>query len=114
LIILITSCIGVAATLAWQSYGTASADPRQLQAMSLDLAAVRQSVDRLAAQHQKMAGDLAAVRQSVDQLAAQLQQMAGDMATMQAAQQAVLRKVATPSPPPPRQAPAPARNAVQN
>ena len=106
LIILITSCIGVAATLAWQSYRTPSADPPQLEAMSLDLAAVRQSMDRLAAQHQQMSGDLAAVRQSVDRLAAQRQQMADDIANLQAAQQAILRKVSTappPPPPPPRQ-----------
>ena len=106
LIILITSCIGVAATLAWQSYRTPSADPPQLQAMSLDLAAVRQSMDRLAAQHQQMSGDLAAVRQSVDRLAAQHQQMVDDIANLQAAQQAILRKVSTgppPPPPPPRQ-----------
>jgi hypothetical protein len=103
LIILITSCTGVAATLAWQSYRTPSADPPQLQAMSLDLVAVRQSMDRLAAQHQQMAGDLAAVRQSVDRLAAQHQQMADDIANLQAAQQAILRKVSTAPPPPPRQ-----------
>jgi hypothetical protein len=57
--------------------------------------------------------DLAAVRQSVDELAAQVasghQQMAADIATLQAAQQVILRKI---SAPPPRQA-APARNAVQ-
>ena len=85
LIILITSCLGVAATLAWQSYRTPSADPPQLQAMSLDLTAVRQSMDRLAAQHQ---------------------QMADDIANLQAAQQVILRKVSTappPPPPPPRQ-----------
>ena len=103
LIILITSCIGVAATLAWQSSATPSADLRQLQAMSLDLAAARQSVDRLAAQHQQMAGDLAAVRQSVDRLAAQRQQMAGEIANLQAAQQALLRKVSTVPGPSPRQ-----------
>ena len=102
LIILITSCIGVAAILVWQSYRTPS-DPPQLQAMSLDLAAVRQSMDRLAAQHQQMSGDLAAVRQSVDRLAAQHQQMADDIANLQAAQQVILRKVSTAPPPPPRQ-----------
>jgi hypothetical protein len=42
--------------------------------------------------------DLAAVRQSVDQLAAQNQQMAGAVATLQAAQQSILRKVSTPPP----------------
>ncbi|HEY2229234.1 MAG TPA: hypothetical protein VGI22_16175 [Xanthobacteraceae bacterium] len=69
---------------------TPSPDLQQLKAMSLDLAAMRQSVDQLAAQHQ---------------------QVTSDIATMQAAQQAILRKV---SPPAPRQAAAPAHNAVQN
>jgi hypothetical protein len=78
---LIAFSIGVAATLAWQSYGTRSPDLRQ-QAMSLDLAAVRQSVDQLAAKHQ---------------------QMADDIAKLQAAQQAILRKVSTLPPPSPRQ-----------
>jgi prefoldin subunit 5 len=71
--------------------------------MSLDLAAVRQSVDRLAAERQQIAGDLAAVRQSVDRLAAQHQQMAGDISNLQAAQQALLRKVSTVPAPSPRQ-----------
>lgn len=69
---LIPFCIGVAATLAWQSYATPSTDQ-----------------------------ELAAVRQSVDQLAAKVEQMAGDIA----AQQAILRKVsAAPPPPAPRRA----------
>jgi hypothetical protein len=69
---------------------TPSPDLQQLKAISLDLAAVRQSVDQLAALHQ---------------------QVAGDIATLQMAQQAILRKV---SATPPRQAVAPARNAAQN
>jgi len=93
---LITLCIGVAGTLAWQSYGDAaremiasaspqlgwlapqaapvgrtapdviaptataapSADPQQLNAMSLGLAAVRQSVDQLAAGQEQMTRDI--------------------------------------------------------
>src|SRR5579871_6386535 len=111
---LITFCVGVAAALAWQSYGdaaretiagaypqlawlapqgaslaqaapdtaapaepaAAAPDPQELKAMSVDLAAVRQSVDQLAAQ-----------------LAAGNQQIAGDIASLQAAQQAILRKI---------------------
>jgi hypothetical protein len=42
--------------------------------------------------------DLAAVRQSMDQLAAQNQQMAGAVAALQAAQQSILRKVSAPPP----------------
>jgi hypothetical protein len=127
---LITFGVGVAATLAWQSYGdaarrmiagsypqlgwlaprtavaqtapaavmpappaTPSADLQQFKAMLLDLAAVRQSVDQLAAQ-----------------VAAGHQQIAGDIATLQTAQQAILRKISAPAP---RPAAIPARNAVQ-
>jgi hypothetical protein len=127
---LMTFCVGVAATLAWQSYGDVARetiaisypqlawmapqgaslaqaasdaaapaelavpapDPQEIKAMSVDLAAVRQSVDRLAAE-----------------LAAGHQQMAGDIATLQAAQQAILRKVSAPAPRPPA---APPRSAV--
>jgi hypothetical protein len=128
---LITICIGVAGTLAWQSYGDvarqmiASSSP-VLGWMAPQAAPLVQTASeqiRLAEpatpspdlqQLKAMSPDLAAVRQSVDQLAAKLQQMAGDIATIQAAQQAILRKVSTSSPSPPRQAAAPARNAVQN
>jgi hypothetical protein len=121
---LITFCIGVAATLAWQSYGDAareriassspqlgwlapraalvaqtapdmiapaapSPDQQQLNAMSLGLAAVRQSVDRLGAQ-----------------LTAGQEQMTRDITKLQAAEQDILDKI---SAPPPRPAGAPAR-----
>ena len=75
---LILFCIGVAATVAWESYGTLSTD-QQLKEMSLDLAAVRQSMDQLTAKVQEMAGDIAA-------------------------QQAILRRVSAPAPPAPRRA----------
>jgi len=80
--VLIAFCIGVAVTLAWQSYGDAgremiakssphlawlapqqttsaasagaSPDLNQLKAMTRDLAAVRQSVDKLAAEITKL------------------------------------------------------------
>ena len=74
---LMAVCIGVAATVAWESYGTSSTD-QQLKAMSLDLAAVRQSVDELNSKVQQMAGDIAA--------------------------QQTLRRVSAPAPPVPRRA----------
>jgi|SRR5262245_38058423 len=75
---LIVFCTGVAATLAWQSYGnaaremiansspqlgwlvpsTSSSPEQQLKAMSTDFATVRQRVDQLAANQQRMAGDI--------------------------------------------------------
>jgi len=124
-------CIGIAATLAWQSYGDAAremaansspafiwlappAAPNvRLATDQVTQAPVTSSFDR---QQLKAALlDLAATRQSVEQLAAQYQQMVGDIATMQAAQQTILRKVSSPPAPPPRQTAAPpAHNAVQN
>ena len=71
---------------------TPSPDLQQLNAMSLDLAAVRQNVEQLAAQ-----------------FAAGQQQMAGDIATLQAAQQDILHKISLP---PPRPAAIPARKPV--
>jgi hypothetical protein len=71
---------------------TPSPDLQQLKAMSLDLAAVRQNVEQLAAQ-----------------FAAGRQQMAGDIATLQAAQQDILHKI---SPPTPRPAAIPAHKPV--
>ena len=65
-------------------------DPQQLEA-SLNLAAVRKSVDQLALQ-----------------VAAAQQQLAGDIARLQAAQQDMMEKISAP-PPKPAAAPAPAR-----
>ncbi len=125
--VLITFCIGVAATLAWQSYGDAareviasshpqlgwlapqaavaqtapatiaaapaSLDQRELKAMSLSLAAVRQRVDQLAAQ-----------------VAAGQEQMTRDFTTkLHAAEQDILDKISAPAPQP---GAAPARKPV--
>jgi hypothetical protein len=65
-----------------------SVDPQQLNAISLDLASVRQSVD---------------------QLTARQQQMAGDIARLQASEHDILQKV---SAPPPRPAAPPVRKPV--
>jgi hypothetical protein len=66
-----------------------SIDQQQLKAMSLNLAAVRQSVEQLATQ-----------------VATGQQQMSGDIARLQASEQDIINKV---SAPPPRPAPAAAR-----
>jgi hypothetical protein len=119
---LITFCLGIAATLAWQSYGdrargmianlypqlgwlapqaalaqttgattaaaTPSVDQQEFKAMSLNLAAVRQRVDQLAAQ-----------------LAAGQEQVTHDFTLkLQAAEQDILGKI--PAPPQPAAAPA--------
>jgi hypothetical protein len=117
---LITFCVGVAAALAWQSYGDAA---REMIASSYPQlgwlapqAAVAQTVpDPSAAATPSLDGqefkaislNLAAVRQRVDQLAAVQEQMTRDFTTkLQAAEQEILDKISVP---PPQPAAAPAR-----
>jgi septal ring factor EnvC (AmiA/AmiB activator) len=145
--ILITICVGVAAILAWQSYGDASRriiaswypqagwlapptapiaysapgttglaaqvapspDQQRLNAMSLDLDAIRQNVDRIAITQEQITRnvDQLTARQermtrNVDQLAAGQERMTREISKLQAIEQQIK--------PPPRAAPA--RNAV--
>jgi hypothetical protein len=122
--LLIIFCIGIAATLAWQSYGDVA------RAMIADsFPQLGWLAPQAAAPHAQIASDtvalssssdpppqlqqlkelsllVAAMRQSVEQLAANQQQMAGDIAKLVADQQELLQKVSAPAP---RPAPAPAR-----
>jgi hypothetical protein len=133
---LIVFCIGVAATLAWQSYGDAaramiaSASP-QLGWLAPQAAPVAQTAPVAQAAPeapapaaaalpdlQPLALGLASVRQSVDQLAAQLadgqRQMGGDIAKLQADEQKILHKLSAAPPRPaadPAHKPAPATSA---
>jgi hypothetical protein len=101
-----------------------SFDQQQLNAMSLELDAVRQSIDRIASsmtaiQEQmsrgadRIANSIGAnqeqIARSVDQLTAGQEQMTREITKLQAVEQYVLYKNAEP---PPRSAPAPARNQV--
>jgi hypothetical protein len=151
---LIIFCIGVATTLACQSYGdearemiansygqlgwlapqaepvaqnapatialVAPAAPSfdQLTAISFDLDAVRQDIDKIAAgiaaiqEQMSRSSDRIATEQiarSVAQLMAGQEQMTREITKLQAVEQYVLYKN---SEPPPRPAPAPARNPV--
>jgi hypothetical protein len=137
---LITFCIGVAATLAWQSYGdaardiiassypqlgwlapqpaptaqnppdvialaapaAASPDQQQVGAMSLDLDAVRPSLDQIGASQERIA-------RTVDQLAAGQEQMTREITKLQAIGQYILYKN---SEPPPQLATPPTRKPV--
>jgi hypothetical protein len=143
---LIAFCIGVAATLAWQSYGDAARemiansypqlgwlapqaepvaqnapetiglappaapffDPQQLNAMSVDLDAPRQSIDRIvssiAAIQEQMLRSADRTAHSVAQLTAGQEQMTREITKLQAIEQYVLYRN-TESPP--RPAPAP-------
>jgi len=153
---LITFCIGVGATLAWQSHRDAaremivnsypqlgwlapqaepvarnapktmglaapaapSFDPQELKGMSLDLDAVRQSIDRIATSiatiQERMSRDTdriatEQIARSVAQLTAGQEQMTREITKLQAVEQYVLYKS---SEPPPRPAPTPMRNPV--
>lgn len=136
---LITFCIGVGATLAWESYGDTaremianaypqlawlappsppvaqdpvdpvapaepaapavpSSDQQQFSAVSVDLDAVRQSVDRIATNQEQ-------ISRTIGQLVAGQEQMTREIAKLQAIEQYILYKN---SEPPARPAPAPA------
>jgi hypothetical protein len=138
--VLITFCVGIAATLAWQSYGGAarqiiassypqlgwlapqaaqiahtapdmialaapgapSPDQQRLNAMSLDLNAVRHNVDRIASTQEQ-------ITRSVDQLTAGHERMTREITKLQAVEQQILHKT---SEPPPRPVPTSAHKPV--
>jgi hypothetical protein len=114
---LITLCIGVAATLAWQSYGDAaremiaSASPRLGWLAPQAAPVARTAPDVIAPiapaapspdqqQLNAMSLSLAAVRQSVDELAASQEQMTRDITKLQTATQGILDKISAPPPRP--------------
>ena len=115
---LIIFCIGVAATLAWQSYGDAAreivagASPQLGWLAPQAPAAFAQTVPNVVAptapatpspdvqQLTTLSLDLASVRQSVDQLAARQQEVAEAITRLQAAEQDILHKISAPSPQP--------------
>ena len=123
---LITFCIGVAATLGWQSYGDAAREMiansyPQLNWLAPQTAPLAQAASDTPApapsatpspeqqQLKEMSLAFATMRQSVDKLAAGQQQMADGIAKLTADQQQLLQKI---SAPPPRPAAAPARKPV--
>jgi hypothetical protein len=123
---LIIFCTGVAATLAWQSYGDAAREMiansyPQLSWLAPQAAPLAQTASDTPApapsatpspelkQLKEMSLAFATMRQSVDQLAASQQQMADGIAKLTADQQQLLQKI---SAPPPRPAAAPARKPV--
>ncbi len=150
--ILVTICVGVAAILAWQSYGdaarriiassypqldwlapraapiaysahgttgpaaqaAASPDQQRLNAMSLDLDAIRQSVDRIAITQEQITRnvDQLTARQermtrNVDQLAAGQERMTREISKLQAVEQQIKSRPALARNSVPRSAPAP-------
>jgi hypothetical protein len=134
--------IGIAVTLAWQSYGNEAKEMLSAWAPSLGWllpastkspsnstqnavlppsAPVNQTGEAAAAvtphdlvqQLEPVVRDLASVRHSLEQLAAKQDQMAQDIATLQATEQDIRKKMS--SPPAPRPAPRkPSQAAVQS
>src|SRR6516164_7449047 len=123
--------IGVAAALAWQSYGDAAKQmiaswvqqlgwTKPLTGSEKQAAPVAQTAPETVvpkapavpsidpAQVQQIAGDLATLQQTVEQLAAGLDQVTRQFARLEAADVEILAKI-TPAPPPPRPIAAPAR-----
>jgi hypothetical protein len=121
--ILITFCVGVAATLAWQSYGNAAREiiansypqlgwlaPQSAIARTVPDTIVPPATSPDSQEFKAISLDLAALRQKVDQLAASQQQMTRDFTIgLHAAEQEILDKISVlPSQP----AAAPARKPV--
>ena len=119
--------IGVAATLAWQSYGSeavrtwAPSLSPLLPASTMEPPAPAVNSAELQAQLKPAALDLAIVKRSVEQLAAnqdqlarKQDQMAQAIATLRAAEQDINQKIPAPTPPPPRTAHAPPPKPTQS
>src|SRR5207253_1863552 len=126
---LVIFCMGVATTLAWQSYGDAAREMiassyPQLGWLAPQSAFAETAPEMISPKAPVSASDslelksilvnVAAVRQSVDQFVAQFlagqQQMASDIAKLKAAEQNIFDKIS--SAPPPRPAAAPVRKPV--
>jgi len=115
---LIAFSVGAATALAWQSYGGAaremiaptarSAYQQQFNAISLDLNAMRQGIDRIAT---NLDVNQEQMRRSVDQLAAGQEWITRDFNNkLEAIEHNILDKISVPQQ---RPAPAPPRNPVQ-
>jgi hypothetical protein len=116
---LVAICIGVAATLAWQSYGEElgwSPEVKQIIVVQTLPAAVVPKAPTASTidpeQVNQIALDLGALRQTVDQLAASQDQMVHQIDTLQTSNQEILtsnqeilEKIPAPPPPPPAVAP---------
>jgi hypothetical protein len=102
---LIAFCIGVAAALAWQSYGGAAREiiapnagssyQEQFNAISIDLNAMRQGIDRIAT---NLDANQEQIRRSVDQLAASHELITRDFSSkLEAVEHNILDKISMPA-----------------
>jgi hypothetical protein len=109
----IAFCIGVAATLAWQSYGDAAREmiansSPQLRWLAPQGAPFAQTQpDKIApavlaapSSEQQQLNAITLMRQSIDQLAAGQQQMTREITKLRAAEQEILDKISVPTPRP--------------
>ena len=98
--LLITFFIGVAATLAWQSSREIATPPAASFAQTApDVTALAApTAPSLEEQLEAMSLGLAAVRQSVDDMAAGQERMTRDITKLQEAQQDILDKISAPPP----------------
>jgi hypothetical protein len=111
--VLITFCIGVGATLAWQSYGDTAREiiansypqlswlaPQAAVAQTVPDTVVPPTPSPDSQELKAMSLGLAAVRQRVDQFAAQFaagqEQMTREITKLQAAEQDILQKISAP------------------
>ena len=120
---LITFCVGVFATLAWQSHGDMAREriansypqlgwlaPEAAVAQTAPAVIVPPITSPDQQEFKAMSSDLAALRQRVDQIAAGQDRITREITVkLQAAEQDILDKL---SAPPPQQAAAPARKSV--
>ena len=97
-----------AAPVAQTAPATPTIDPVQVQQMIKSLAALRESVQQLAAGQKS----LTALAQTVDQLTTSQDQTARRIEQLQNADKEILEKISAPPPLPPKR-PAPARNPIQ-
>jgi hypothetical protein len=105
---LITFSIGVAVALAWQSYGNATREATSLKAISLDIDAVRQSIDRIATnvatgQEQMTRRIEHSIERNTDRLATGQDETTREISDLQTFEQYLLHRISTL---PPRPAPA--------
>src|SRR5258708_40286192 len=88
--------IGIAAALAWQSYGNAAREIASLKAISLDRDAVRQSLDRIATSVATSQEQMTRrIERGIDRLAAGQEQTTREICDLQTVEQYVLDRIST-------------------
>jgi len=107
---LITFSIGIAVALVWQSYGNATREATSLKAISLDIDAARQSMDRIATGQEQMTRRIEhSIERNTDRLATGQDETTREISDLQTFEQYVLHRI---SMLPPRPAPTTASKPV--